>query len=118
MPLSLLGKGWSWAEAAGGDLNEEGGGVDIFGFLAAREGTYCGGTGNWARLLSSSMSEHKKSRVTAVRSADAETASSSSVMEISMGGSNRTGGDFSIEFEGRWEWVAEGDMTESELVDG
>lgn len=41
------------------------------------------------------MSEHKKSRVTAVRSAEVEMQSSSSVIEISMGGSNRTGGDFS-----------------------
>ena len=64
------------------------------------------------------MSEHKKSRVTAVRSAEADTPSSSSVMEISIGGTNRTGGDFSREAGRRWERVAEAETTESELVEG
>lgn len=64
------------------------------------------------------MSEHKKSRVTAVRSAEVEMPSSSSVMEISMGGSNRTGGDFSTDMGSRCEWEAEADKTERELVDG
>ena len=58
------------------------------------------------------MSEHKKSRVTAVRSADVEIPSSSSVMEISIGGSSRTGGDFSE--ESLWECEAGADMTELE----
>ena len=52
------------------------------------------------------MSEHKKSRVTAVRSAEVEMLSSSSVIEISIGGSNRAGVvDFSVGVAGasRWE---------------
>lgn len=101
----------------GGDLNEEGG-DDVFAFLTGCDGTDCGGRGNCATPSSSSISEHKKSRVTAVRSAEADTPSSSSVMEISMGGTKRTGGDFSTEAGRRWGCVAEGDMTESELVEG
>jgi hypothetical protein len=53
-----------------------------------------------------------------VRSAEADTPSSSSVMEISIGGTKRTGGDFSTEAGRRCECVAEADMMESELVDG
>ena len=65
------------------------------------------------------MSEHKKSRVTAVRSAEVEMLSSSSVMDISIGGSNRTGRDFSAAERGsRWEWGAEAERTERELVEG
>ena len=64
------------------------------------------------------MSEHKKSRVTAVRSAEVEMLSSSSVIEISMGGSKRTGVAFSAEKGSRCECEAEADMTESELVEG
>jgi len=51
-----------------------------------------------------------------VRSAEVEMPSSSSVMDISMGGTNRTGGDFSTEERRRWEYEAEVDMTE--LVEG
>lgn len=64
------------------------------------------------------MSEHKKSRVTAVRSAEVEIPSSSSVIEISIGGTSRTGGDFSPEAESLWECEAEADMTERELEEG
>ena len=53
-----------------------------------------------------------------MRSAEVEMPSSSSVMEISMGGSNRTGGDFSTDMGSRCEWEAEADKTERELVDG
>ena len=60
------------------------------------------------------MSEHRKSRVTAVRSAEVEIPSSSSVMEISIGGANRAGGGFSTGAESLWE----ADMTESELEEG
>jgi hypothetical protein len=62
------------------------------------------------------MSEHKKSRVTAVRSAEVEIPSSSSVMEISIGGSNRTGDGFSA--ESLWECGTVADVTESELEEG
>jgi len=62
------------------------------------------------------MSEHKKSRVTAVRSAEVKVPSSSSVMEISIGGSNRTGGDFSTEAESLLD--AETGVTERELEEG
>lgn len=46
--LSLLGKGWGRVEGAegGGDLNEEGGGDDVFDFLTGCDGTCCGGIGN------------------------------------------------------------------------
>ena len=53
-----------------------------------------------------------------MRSAEVEMPSSSSVMEISMGGSNRTGGDFSTEPRRRCECEVEGDMMERELVEG
>ena len=107
-PVSLLGKSCGRIEVAdGGDLKEEGGRDDSFDFLSG-----CGGlkrSGNWGGPLSSSMSEHKKSRVTAVRSADVEIPSSSSVMEISIGGTSRT---FSAESPRECE--AETDMTELE----
>ena len=49
-PPSLLGKGWRRVEVAGdgggGDLNEEGGGEDIFDFLTGCDGMDCGGAGN------------------------------------------------------------------------
>jgi hypothetical protein len=64
------------------------------------------------------MSEHRKSRVTAVRSAEVEIPSSSSVMDISMGGSNRAEDDFSTEAESLCECEAEADMTERELEEG
>ena len=46
--LSLLGKGCGRVEVVrgGGDLNEEGGGDDVFDFLTGCDGTDCGGTGN------------------------------------------------------------------------
>ena len=50
-----------------------------------------------------------------MRSAEVVVPSSSSVIEISMGGSNR-GGDFSTDAETLW--GAEADVTESELEDG
>lgn len=43
------------------------------------------------------MSECKKLRATAVSRVEVKMQSSSSVIEVSMGGSNRTGGDFSTE---------------------
>ena len=48
VPPSLLGKGWGRIEVAGGggDLNEEGGGDDVFDFLTGCDGTDCGGSGN------------------------------------------------------------------------
>jgi len=61
------------------------------------------------------MSEDRNSRVTAVRSAEVVVPSSSSVIEISIGGSNRAG-DFSTEGESLW--GAEADVTESELEEG
>lgn len=64
------------------------------------------------------MPEHKKSRVTAVRSAEVEMLSSSSVMDISIRGTNRVGGDFSMETGSRCESEAEADKTERELVEG
>ena len=98
-------------------MNEEGGGDDFFG-LAGGCGADCGGAGNSTKSPSSSISEHKKSRVTAVRSAEVEIPSSSSVMEISIGGTNRTGGDFSIEAGYRCGCEAEAEMMERELEEG
>lgn len=45
---SLLGKGCGLTDVAeeGGDLNEEGGGDDIFDFPAGCGGADCGGVGN------------------------------------------------------------------------
>lgn len=56
--------------------------------------------------------------MTAVRSAEVEMQSSSSVMEISIGGTNRTGVDFSTETGNRCEWDTEAESTERELVEG
>lgn len=53
-----------------------------------------------------------------MRSAEVEMLSSSSVMDISIRGTNRAGGDFSMETGSRCESEAEADKTERELVEG
>ena len=53
-----------------------------------------------------------------MRSAEVETPSSSSAMDISIGGANRAGGDFSTDAGRRCGCVAEADMMESELEEG
>ena len=62
------------------------------------------------------MSEHKKSGVAAVRSAEVAIPPSSSMIEISIGGSNLPGGGFTT---GAGCWCEyEADMVKSKLEEG